>query len=155
MPAATAKSRVSEGLSRYQAITHVSVPQRVNGVRTEQNDLVEPGEYCYLTEDEARNLMATGGRTGRQRPAVRPAAEGGDPLPQILPRLMSGSLRGPNVGVRPDPQGSSQLLDLAPATDNGGDGNSQGDGDDGGQALDIPPTGAGAAAAMKVAAGQG
>lgn len=154
---------LSEGLSRYQALVNISVPQRLNGVKTDQNDLVEPGGYCMLTEEEARNLMATGGKTGRRHPAVRPAAEGSEPLPLLLPRQFSGGQRKPPeapppgyVGPRADPAGSSQVFDLAPQTDGDLDGGGAAVQEvQTGDAVDIPPSGAGAAAAARVAGGQG
>lgn len=157
MVAATAKTKTSEGLSRYQALVPVSVPQRRDGVLvTGQNDLVMAGDYCMLTEEEARNLMATGARTGRISPAVRPASEASEPLPRVLPRQMSGPVRRPPAetppgydGPRPDPAGSSQILtlqDMAPESEI-----DQGMGDQG--AMDIPPRGAAANAAARVAAG--
>jgi hypothetical protein len=116
MPPTAAKTRVSEGRSRYQALTHLSVPQRTEtGTLTGQNELVDPGEIVELTEREAANLMATGPRAGRMTPAIRPYSQHGDPLPKLTARHLSGQLRTPATpppgsdAPRPDPPGSSQV----------------------------------------------
>lgn len=102
--------------AKYQALTNISVPQRSEaGVLTGQNDLVPPGEIVELTEAEARNLMAVGGRTGRQTPAVRPYKERSGELPRLHPRQLSGLIRQPAMPPadseqpRPDPPGSSTV----------------------------------------------
>jgi hypothetical protein len=147
MPAPAAKTRVSEGRSDYQALTFVSVPQRSpeSGLLTGQNDLVEPGMIVKLTEQEAANLMATGGKTGRQAPAVRPVSEQGDPLPRLLPRQLSGRLRQPVTPPpgsdlpRPDPPGSSHVIVNEPGPP---EGNEPSPGDEQGMptgAMDLPP----------------
>lgn len=118
MPAQAAKTKVSEGRSRYQALTNISVPQRSpeTGLLTGQNDLVPAGETVELTEREAANLMATGGKTGRLVPAVRPLSQQDEALPRLLPRQLSGRLRTPVTPPpgsdlpRPDPPGSSHLI---------------------------------------------
>jgi hypothetical protein len=117
--AATAKTTVSEGTSKYQALTNISVPQKDpdTGKYTDQNDLVGPGDIVELTEKQARALMATGGRTGRHRPAIRPASEKSKPLPRLAARDLSGFLRAPppppedSELPRPDPPGSSKIIE--------------------------------------------
>lgn len=112
-PAATAGK---QALSKFQALTNVSVPQRTDtGVLTGQNDLASPGDIVELTEREAANLMATGPRSGRRVPAVRPYRERGDEMPRLLPRHLSGLVRQPVTPPadsdmpRPDPPGSSEV----------------------------------------------
>lgn len=104
------------GLTKYQALTHISVPQRSDGgVLTGQNDLVPPGEIVELTEREAANLMAVGGATGRRVPAVRPYKDRAQDLPRLTGRDLSGLIRQPatpppgDTGPRPDPPGSSTV----------------------------------------------
>ncbi len=117
---ATAAARpkvIAEGLSRYQALTNISVPQRHpdSKLETGQNDLVLPGEIVELTERQAANLMDTSPKSGRMSPAVRPYSEHGDPLPRLTARHLSGALRRPmtpppgDEGPRPDPPGSSHI----------------------------------------------
>lgn len=143
MPPTAAKTRTSEGRSQYQALTNISVPQLLNGKRTDKNDLVPRGAICWLTEDEAAQLMATGHGTGRQHPAVRPVSAQGDPLPQLLPRQLSGGIRQPVTPPpdsdlpRPDPPGSSQVIVNGPP-----EANEPQPGDETGVpvgAIDIPP----------------
>lgn len=147
MPASAAKTRVSEGRSTYQALTNISVPQRSpeTGLLTGQNDLIERGNTVELTEAEARNLMATGGKTGRLVPAVRPLSEKSDELPRLLPRQLSGRLRAPVTPPpgsdlpRPDPPGSSHLIinDQSPEAHEPQPGDEQGAASQ--DAMDIPP----------------
>lgn len=112
-----AQTAVGPGRCEYQALTALSIPQRTEkGVLTGQNDLVVRGETVWLEETEARNLMATGQRTGRRYPAIRPVSEIDDELPRLHPRMLSGSLRAPvqpapgTDAARPDPAGASKLL---------------------------------------------
>lgn len=145
MPPA-AKTRVSEGRSKYQALTNLSIPQRSpdSGLLTGQNDLIERGQIVELTETEAANLMATGGKTGRLAPAVRPLSESKEDLPRLLPRHLSGRLRAPVTPPpgsdlpRPDPPGSSHLIVSDPTPES----NEPAPGDEQGPvqgAMDIPP----------------
>jgi hypothetical protein len=114
---ATARTKVAEGRTAYQALTNLSVPQRLDGVLTGQNDLVPRGEMVELTEREATQLMRTGGTSGRQHPAIRQASEASEPLPRLHPRKLAGMIRQPPVpppegdGPRPDPPGASRVID--------------------------------------------
>lgn len=135
---------VSEGRSTYQALTYVSVAQFKDGKPTGKNDLVKPGETCELTEQEAANLMAVGGQTGRQHPAVRPYSRKVGDLPRLLPRQLSGRIRTPappppdSTEPRPDPPGSSHLI----VNDPNPEANEPQLGDEQGQptgAMDLPP----------------
>jgi hypothetical protein len=152
--AATARTKVSEGLSRYQALTNVSVPQRTKaGTLTGQNDLITPGETCMLTEEEARSLMRTDVRSGRRTPAIRPFSEASDPVPRIHPKQFSGQLRQPpppqqgTEDARPDPPGSSHVLRMMPEENEPQPGGEETGGDP--DALDIPPSGAAAAGLVR------
>jgi hypothetical protein len=117
--AAAAKTQVSEGTSKYQALTNISVPQRdpETGKLNDQNDLVDPGDIVELTERQARNLMDTGLRSGRQSPAIRPYSERNQPMPRLVARNLSGFLRTPapppadSDMPRPDPPGSSKIIE--------------------------------------------
>lgn len=117
---------VASGKSKYQALTNLSIPQRTdNGVLTGQNDLVITGDTVELTEQEARNLMATGPRTGRRYPAIRPASEESNELPRLHPKMLSGLLRPPVTpppgtdGARPDPEGASRVIVQEPVPPEG------------------------------------
>jgi hypothetical protein len=114
---------VSEGRSKYQALTNISVPQPGSlmkdprtGEMISKNTVVPAGETVELTETEAANLMRCGGSTGRMAPAVRPLSEKSAELPRLLPRHLSGRLRQPVTPPpdsdmpRPDPPGSSHLI---------------------------------------------
>jgi hypothetical protein len=98
----------------YQAVTNISLPRR--GDPTHQTDLVLAGDTLYLTPDEAQQLLRHGARDGRKIPVIRPKNEMGEPLPRILPKQVSGSLRAPpppqpgSDMPRPDPPGSSAVL---------------------------------------------
>lgn len=98
----------------WQAVTYISLPRR--GDPTHQTDLVAPGETLYLTPEEAQLLLRNGARDGRKIPVIRPKKEMSEPLPRILPRQVSGSLRAPPPPPpgtdmpRPDPPGSSAVL---------------------------------------------
>ncbi|HYK70437.1 MAG TPA: hypothetical protein VEV45_21005 [Streptosporangiaceae bacterium] len=120
MVATAARTKVGEGRTRYQALTNISVPQRLDGVLTGQNDLVPAGEFVELTEREAAQLMRSGGTSGRQHAAIRPASESEEPLPRLHPRLLSGAIRQPVMpapgaeGPRPDPPGASRIIETGP-----------------------------------------
>lgn len=113
--------KASADRKKYQALTNLSIPQVSEaGLATGQNDLIPAGEIVELTEAQARNLMATGPRAGRQTPAIRPAAEAKGDLPRLLPRQLSGALRVPappppdSEMPRPDPPGSSKVVVTEP-----------------------------------------
>lgn len=110
-PRQATASRVSEGKSRYQTLTNLSLPQYDpdTGKRTGQTDLVGPGEIVELTEAEAAHLMSTNPRSGHRAPLIRPASEKDQPLPRIHPAHASGLSLGPPVLARPDPAGSSSI----------------------------------------------
>jgi len=106
---------------KYQALTNLSIPQVTEaGLATGQNDLIPAGEIVELTEAQARNLMGTGPKYGRQAPAIRPAAEAKGELPKLMPRQLSGTMRVPappppdSEMPRPDPPGSSKLVVTEP-----------------------------------------
>jgi hypothetical protein len=120
MPPTAAKTRVSEGRSAYQALTNISVPLVKDGKEQDRNELISPGSTVMLTEEQAANLMATGGRTGRQYPAVRPLSEQVEDMPRLLPRHFAGRVRQPvtpppdSDQPRPDPPGSSEIRVVQP-----------------------------------------
>ena len=114
MPAPAAPAapqvKVSGGRKKYQALTNLSIPQVSEaGLETGQNDLVTTGDIVELTDRQAANLMATGPRTGRQVPAIRPVSEAKGELPRLHPRQLSGDMRAPVMPPpdsdqpRPDP----------------------------------------------------
>jgi hypothetical protein len=101
----------------YEALIALSVPRR-GDAKDKQTDLVMPGETVYLTEEEARAFERHGGRDGRQVPVIRKLSgpDGSrEPLPQLLPRHVSGRLFRPpppppgSDAPRPDPEGSSRV----------------------------------------------
>jgi hypothetical protein len=123
---AAAQAKTGGQRKKYQALTNLSIPQRHPGteVLTGQNDLVVTGDTVELTDEEARNLMATGPRAGRQTPAIRPASEAKTELPRLHPRQLSGNMRAPvqpppdSDMPRPDPPGSSKVIIQEPPESN-------------------------------------
>lgn len=113
----TPASKVSEGRSKYQVLTHTSVPQRdpVTGKPTGQTDLIAPGDVVELTEQEAAHLMDTSPRSGHRVPLVRPVKEQNQPLPRVHPSHASGLMQRP-AEARPDPAGSSRIQVAEDAT---------------------------------------
>lgn len=111
MPPRQTAPKISEGRSRYQTLTNLSLPQYDpdTGKRTGQTDLVGPGEIVELTEAEAAHLMRTDSRSGHRAPLIRPASEKDQPLPRLHPRHASGVNFGPPAEARPDPAGASSL----------------------------------------------
>jgi hypothetical protein len=101
-----------ETRKKFQALTNLSVPMpRMPGQPDDKRTfMVEPGEIVELTEEQARNFMRL------RVPAIRPAAQSGDPLPRIAPAQLSGPLRkglvnppGDFTGARADPPGASHI----------------------------------------------
>jgi hypothetical protein len=118
VPTPARQAAVSEGRARYQALVHVSVPQRdpVTGKPTGQSDLIAPGEIVELTEQEARHLMDTSPRSGHRVALVRPAKDAKEPLLRVHPAHASGMQMGPPAEARPDPAGSSRIQVMQDAT---------------------------------------
>ena len=91
-------------MSRWQALVNISFPRK--GDAGKQTDLILKGETFTADDNQVQNLLhPTVGP-----PRIRRIEEQGLDLPLILPKQISGSLRGPEVGARPDPKGSSQIL---------------------------------------------
>jgi len=128
--------------TRWQALTNISVAVRDprTGQKTDKNHVVPKGEIVELDEYEAANLLRCGEGSGRTTPAIRKAEERGDPFPRLLPSQFSGPVHSPppppkgSDAPRPDPAGSSQVLQMLPpeATDT----HIEGD-----EAADLPPSG--------------
>lgn len=106
-------------MSLYQAITNLSVPRK--GDPGKECDLVLAGETVELDDDTAALFL----RPRRDPEVIRPAKESGDPLPRLMPRMLSGvainprtgkriGAPGPPQGARPDPAGSSTVQVLIP-----------------------------------------
>lgn len=118
---ATPATRVGEP---YEALVNLSVPRRGDS-KDRGTDLVMRGETIYLTAEEAAQFNRRDARSGRLIPVVR-RITGPDgtrePLPPVLPRMVSGRLFRPVMpdpasGLpRPDPEGSSQVQEVAPVT---------------------------------------
>lgn len=146
------KAKISEGRSQYQALTALSVPQidPETGKQTDTNEVVAAGDTVWLTERQAANFMRHGPGTGRMTPAIRPKSEAGQPLPKLSPALLSGPVRQPappprNTDLpRPDPEGSSHLLQMIPEASEPQPGSEEGGFD--ADAIDIAPSGAAQAA---------
>jgi hypothetical protein len=137
----------------YLALVNLSVPRRGEPLRNAsgqpdvpQTDLVHAGETVYLTADEAARFnRCDPDRDGRRVPVVRKLSEGSD-LPFVHPSLVSGPTFRPGpippggTGPRPDPPGSSRVIETSPVPE----ASSPGVGDENGKltdALDIPPGG--------------
>jgi hypothetical protein len=148
---ATARTVISEGLSDYQALVNISVPVRTrDGKKTDKNEVAVQGSRVKLDEEEAENLMRFGEGTGRQRPAIRPWSESGQPLPRLLPVQLSGKIRQPPPPPkgtdlpRPDPAGSSHVLNMLPPE--ASDPHTEGQSELNPETMDIPPSGRGGGA---------
>jgi hypothetical protein len=96
-------------MSRYQALTNLSVPRPDN-----QSDLVPYGGTVELDDATAQLFLQ------RQPPVIRKVgAKDPGPLPVLVPRALFGSQRGlpgPPQDARPDPAGSTtiQVLENIP-----------------------------------------
>lgn len=133
---------------KYQALVNLSVPMPVlPGVADEKRTiLVPPGETIELTEQQAHHFLHE-----LPRPAIRPVAEGSEPLPRITGRDLSGRAFGPPADARRDPAGSSGVIVTEiPEASEPQPGDEQGPDTD---AVDLPPSGAAQAAAARVRAG--
>jgi hypothetical protein len=150
----------AEGLAEYQALTNISVAVRDSktGKKTDKNHVVRAGDLVKLDEEEARNLLDSGPGTGRMTPAIRPKSQARAPMPTLLPRNLTGPIRQPpppapgTDGPRPDPAGSSSIIEVNPKLPELNDPQTDTDTRVGGdEAVDLPPTGAGrnAAAALR------
>ena len=143
----------------YLALINLSVPRRNQVLKpgdVPQTDLVHRGETVYLTADEAALFSRCDpDRDGRRVPVVRKLSEGSD-APYIHPSLVSGPTFRPGppppggTGPRPDPAGSSKVIETSPVPESVQDvpGSENGSLTD---ALDIPPGGAVAAGASVMA----
>lgn len=102
------------GLTKYQALANLSVPRpAVAGQPDEkQVDLVMAGDFVMLTDDQAEKFLHWRvWRGAPERPLIRKAADQNAPLPDMQPRVLSGRMMGPPQGARPDPPGSSVLME--------------------------------------------
>lgn len=103
------------GLTPYVALANLSVPrpQQAGQPDDKQVDLVMAGETVSLTQEQAdRFLHFRVWKGAPERPLIRLAREQGSaPVPQMLPRNLSGRMMGPPQGARPDPPGSSVLME--------------------------------------------
>jgi hypothetical protein len=113
----------------YIALVNLSVPRRgetfTNSAGQKdvpQTDLVYAGDTVYLTDDEAaRFSRCDPNRDGRRIPVVRKVSEGGE-LARVHPSMLSGPMfrpAAPAPGMppeypRPDPPGSSQVIESSP-----------------------------------------
>lgn len=82
---------------------NISLPRP--GDVDKQTDLIPAGDTFTATEAAVQNLLHP--KFGP--PRIRKIEEQGEEMPLILPRHISNSLRGPEVGARPDPVGSSAV----------------------------------------------
>lgn len=103
------------GLTPYVALANLSVPRPALAGQPDEKqvDLVMAGETVSLTDAQAEKFLHFRVWKGApERPLIRLAREqGGAPVPQMLPRNLSGRMMGPPQGARPDPAGSSVLLE--------------------------------------------
>jgi hypothetical protein len=143
MPAAATATRPVKAGSMYEVLGNLSMPRPNDPDK--QTDLLGPGDTVMLTDEQARPWLHR--RIGP--PMIRPIKEAGRPMPKIVGRDLSGGLRGPMVGARNDPKGSSIVIETRrvpesdqPMTEQDSDGDVD--------AIDIPPRGAAEAAAAAV-----
>jgi hypothetical protein len=132
------------GLTPYQALANLSVPRPKQAGQPDdkQVDLVMAGETVSLTDEQAEKFLHFRvWRGAPERPLIRRASDQNAPLPHMLPRALSGRMMGPPQGARPDPEGSSVLLEQrVPETQEPQPGSEEGSGEDPQQdALDIAP----------------
>jgi len=73
-------------------------------------DLVPTGETFTATEAQVTHLLHP--KVGP--PRIRKIEEQKEPLPFILPRHVTDLRIGPPAGVRPDPVGSSEIIERIP-----------------------------------------
>jgi hypothetical protein len=124
-------------MAKYQALTNLSIPMPVAG-EEKRTFLVPRGETVELTAEQAENLQRN-----HRVPVIRPAKEGSKPMPVLTGRSLSGRLMVPVqkpppgwTGARPDPAGSSQIIERqVPEMGDPQAGSESSDGD----ALDLPP----------------
>jgi len=108
----------------YIALVNLSLPRRgpVEKGEHRQSDLVMAGDTVYLTEDEAARFNRHDpDRDGRRIEVVRKKGTIDPSLPQrVHPSLLSGPVFRPgppvrgDTGPRPDPPGSSRVIETAP-----------------------------------------
>jgi len=97
-------------MPRWQALMNVSLPRK--GDAEKQTDLIMTGDTFEAEEVRVQNLLHP--KFGP--PRIRKIEEQSQPLPNILPRLVSNRQFGAPAGARPDPAGSSavQVLEKIP-----------------------------------------
>lgn len=97
-------------MPRWQALMNISLPRK--GDVEKQTDLVPAGETFEADENRVQNLLNP--KFGP--PRIRRIEEQKEPLPLILPRMVSNRQMGAPAGARPDPAGSSgvQVLEKIP-----------------------------------------
>jgi hypothetical protein len=97
-------------MPRWQALMNISLPRK--GDVDKQTDLITTGDTFEADETRVQNLLNP--KFGP--PRIRKIEEQSQPLPKILPRMVSNRQFGAPVGTRPDPAGSSnvQVLEKIP-----------------------------------------
>jgi hypothetical protein len=106
----------------YVALTNLSVPRRVQlDPKDRQTDLVLAGETVYLTDEEAARYLRHGDRDGRRVAVIRAKSEvDANNPPRPHPSLLSGPILRPTTPppgsdlARPDPAGSSRIVEQSP-----------------------------------------
>ena len=147
----------------YTALVNLSLPRR--GVVREgdvpQCDLVMAGDTVYLTPEEAARFNRHDpDRDGRRIEVVRKRGADDTPAGRVHPSLLSGPVNRPQLpqpgipydGPRPDPPGTSHIVEYNPVPESnppvlGSENYLAGD------AMDIAPGGSGAGPAAMIRAG--
>jgi len=95
--------------SEYEALTNLSVGRGPSD-KDKAADIVHKGETVHLTDEQAQRFMDP----KRHRvPVIRPASEQNDPAPPVLARDLFGPRpQAQQFGARPDPAGSSKVMEV-------------------------------------------
>jgi hypothetical protein len=100
----------------YVALTNLSIPRPEGrgGLNDLGTDLVAKGETVRLTPEQAAPFLRRDPRRdGRYVPVIRKVAgpESSEQLADFPTRYLSGAQRAPVQDARPDPQGSSRIVE--------------------------------------------
>lgn len=132
----------------YVALTNLSLPRRgtLPPGEQRQSDLVMAGDTVYLTPDEVALFERHDPRDGRRISVVRKKTEvDNNNPPKPHPSFLSGPVFRPGPAPkgsdlpRPDPDGSSQLIQYGPPEASQPQPGSENTGTDGPDAQDLPP----------------
>ena len=106
-PTATEPTPAPAKTSRWTALTNLSIGRAFSKESDKAADIVHKGETVELTEDQAHGFLHR-----HKKPVIRPAKDSSEPDPKLTARDLFGTQpRAEQFGARPDPAGSSKVIE--------------------------------------------